>query len=110
MGQLKTGWKSAQTRAGIELRWHDLRHTWVTRLLESGTSFPLVAALAGWSPATSIRMAKVYGHVSMAPLREAIERASRYTPKKRRSGSPKGKRPHKRPHRTPGSPASERAN
>lgn len=100
MGQLKTGWQAAQVKAGLALRWHDLRHTWVTRLLESGTSFPIVAALAGWSPATSIRMAKVYGHIAMAPLHEAIERASRYIPPKRRQKAAKGKRtPQKSPHR-----------
>ncbi|MBK9963461.1 MAG: site-specific integrase [Holophagales bacterium] len=100
MHQLKTGWKAAQTRAGLELRWHDLRHSWVSRLLESGTSFPIVAALAGWSPATSIRMARVYGHLSMAPLHEAIERASRYVPPKRRRKAVAGKRtPQKSPHR-----------
>lgn len=110
MGQLKVGWKAALTRAGLELRWHDLRHTWVTRLLESGTSFPLVAALAGWSPATSVRMAKVYGHVSMAPLHEAIERASRYVPKKRRRKPAEGKRPHKKPHTAAGTGRQDRAN
>ena len=99
MGQLKTGWKSAQKRAQIEIRWHDLRHTWVSRLLESGTSFPLVAALAGWSPATAIRMAKIYGHVSMEPLREAIERASTFRPKKARQKPAGGKNPaQKSPH------------
>lgn len=99
MGQLKVGWKAAQKRAGLELRWHDLRHTWVTRLLESGTSFPLVAALAGWSPATAVRMAKVYGHLSMGPLHEAIERASTYRPKKARRKAAGGKTPaQKSPH------------
>lgn len=97
IGQLKVGWKAAQKRAGFELRWHDLRHTWVTRLLESGTSFPLVAALAGWSPATAIRMAKVYGHVSMGPLHEAIRRASTYRPKKARRKAEEGKRTPRNP-------------
>ena len=110
MGQLKTGFKAAQGKVGLKLRWHDLRHTWVTRLLESGASFPLVATLAGWSAATAVKMAKVYGHVSTAPLHEAIERASRYVPKKRRRKPAAGNHPHKSHHTAPGSGRLDRAN
>jgi hypothetical protein len=33
-------------------------HTTVTRLLEAGIPYPVVASMMGWSAATAIRMAK----------------------------------------------------
>ena len=59
----KVSWTTARTAAGISCRFHDLRHTAVTRLLESGQPFAVVAEIMGWSPATSVRMAKRYGHI-----------------------------------------------
>ena len=47
----------------LKCRFHDLRHTAVTRLLESGTPYPVVASMMGWSAATAIRMARRYGHI-----------------------------------------------
>jgi hypothetical protein len=56
----KTAWISAKARARIECRFHDLRHTAVTRLLEAGQPFAVVADIMGWSAATTVRMAKRY--------------------------------------------------
>lgn len=53
-------------------RWHDLRHTFLTRILEDGTALPMMAAVMGWSPATTARMAKRYGHVSIEAMREVV--------------------------------------
>src|ERR1019366_3744104 len=58
---LRVGWVRARDRAGVTCRWHDLRHTFCTRLLEGGVAFPMLAAIMGWSPATTARMAKRYG-------------------------------------------------
>jgi hypothetical protein len=58
-------------------RWHDLRHTFVSRLVEGGTPYPKLAAILGWSPATAVRMAKRYGHVSVEALRKDEDRLDR---------------------------------
>ena len=55
----------------------DLRHTFVTRPLESGRSFSEVARLAGWSASTAVRMSYRYGHLSEGTLREAISELER---------------------------------
>jgi integrase len=67
----KTAWITAKERAGIECRFHDLRHTAVTRLLGSGPLFAVVADLMGWSAATAVRMAKRYGHIGDSGRRRA---------------------------------------
>ena len=52
---------------------HDLRHSAVTRLLEAGIPYPVVASMMGWSAATAIRMAKRYGHIGNQALRDAAD-------------------------------------
>lgn len=69
---LREGWERARSRAGVTCRWHDLRHTFCTRLLEGAVSFPMLAAIMGWSPATTARTAKRYGHVSMEAKKLAV--------------------------------------
>jgi integrase-like protein len=64
----------------VQCRFHDLRHTGCTRMLEAGVSFPVLAVLMGWSPATTVRMAKRYGHIGQAALRTAVEFISGTTP------------------------------
>jgi integrase len=68
----KTAWKTAKTAAGVECRFHDLRHTTCTRLLERAAPFAAVAAIMGWSPGTAMRMAKRYSHIGKSIQREAI--------------------------------------
>ena len=68
----KTAWKRAKEAAGIECRFHDLRHTVVTRLLEKGQPFAVVAEIMGWSPGTAVRMAKRYGHIGPSAKRAAM--------------------------------------
>jgi integrase len=71
IGEWKAAWEKAKERAGtiltgktedesepLKCRFHDLRHTAVTRLLEAGIPYPVVASILGWSAATTIRMAK----------------------------------------------------
>ena len=74
IGSWKVGWTTARDNAGVSCRFHDLRHTTVTRLLERGVAFAVVATIMGWSPATSVRMAKRYGHIGASPQREAMQR------------------------------------
>ena len=59
--------------ASLKCRFHDLRHTAVTRLLEAGIPYPVVASMMGWSAATAIRMAKRYGHIGTQALRDAAD-------------------------------------
>jgi integrase len=68
----KKAWTTARTAAGVQCRFHDLRHTTVTRLLERGQSFAVVASIMGWSAGTSVRMAKRYGHIGPSAQRQAL--------------------------------------
>ena len=68
----KTAWKTAKSAAGVECRFHDIRHTTVTRLLERGQPFAVVAEIMGWSAATAVRMAKRYGHIGPSARRSAM--------------------------------------
>lgn len=60
-------------RVPFQCRFHDLRHTVCTRLLEGGVPYPVVATIMGWSAATAIRMAKRYGHIGQKSMRDAME-------------------------------------
>jgi integrase len=79
IGSWKEAWEGAKERAGVECRWHDLRHTGCTRLLESGVSHPIVAEIMGWSSSTAIRMIReVYGHISLDARRGAMEQMEKH--------------------------------
>ncbi|MBN1272507.1 MAG: tyrosine-type recombinase/integrase [Candidatus Aminicenantes bacterium] len=68
---VKKSFKSACEDAGIEnLRFHDLRHTFATRLVESGVDIVTVAELLGH---TSLRMTMRYSHPSPDHKRNAVE-------------------------------------
>ena len=45
-------------------------------MLNAGVSIAMVAKIAGWSPATMVRMAARYGHFSLNELRGAVESIS----------------------------------
>ncbi|MEP6936336.1 MAG: tyrosine-type recombinase/integrase [Nitrospirota bacterium] len=68
----KEAWESAKENAGVAVRFHDLRHTCVTRMLEGGAPLSVVAAILGWSAATTVRMAKRYGHIGQVAQRQAV--------------------------------------
>lgn len=76
IGRWKEAWEAAKTRAKVQCRFHDLRHTGCTRMLEAGVTFPVLAMIMGWSPATTVRMAKRYGHIGQKALRTAVETIS----------------------------------
>jgi integrase len=69
----KEAWESAKENADVEVRFHDLRHTCVTRMLEGGAPLSVVASILGWSPGTTVRMAKRYGHIGQVAQRQAVE-------------------------------------
>jgi integrase len=71
-GQIKTGWAMTLRRAGItDLRVHDLRHTFATRLLQTGCDERLRDEIMGHA---STRMGRRYAHVPRAELIAAIDR------------------------------------
>jgi integrase len=73
IGDWKEAWEKAKRRANVKCRFHDLRHTGCTRMLEGGVPYPVVASIMGWSAATTIRMAKRYGHIGQVAHRQAVE-------------------------------------
>ena len=77
MGSVKEAWEAAKGRAGVKCRFHDLRHTAVSRMLDAGVPIAKVAKIVGWSAATMVRMAARYGHFTLQDLRSAVESISR---------------------------------
>jgi integrase len=65
-------WRRALVDCGIEnFRWHDLRHTWASWHVQSGTSLQELQQLGGWS---SFEMVLRYAHLSSDHLQEAADR------------------------------------
>jgi integrase len=64
----KRTWRKARGKAGLEgLRFHDLRHTWASWLMQAGAPKYAIQALGGWaSPA----MVERYAHLSPEHLKE----------------------------------------
>ena len=61
-------WNSALKRAGIEdLRFHDLRHTWASWLVQSGVPLSILQEMGGWE---SIEMVRRYAHLAPNHLTE----------------------------------------
>jgi integrase len=71
--RIKTEWKAALRRSGIRLlRFHDLRHTFNTRLMEAGVMQEVRKALMGHSSGEDVHA--TYVHVELPHKREAIRR------------------------------------
>ena len=67
----------ALEKAGIEkFRWHDLRHTFATRLIHEGVDLYKVQRLGRWR---SVSMVMRYAHHSVESLRTGMEAVSRLT-------------------------------
>jgi integrase len=57
-------WRKACTRAGVPwLRFHDLRHTWASWHVQSGTPLPVLQELGGWA---SQAMVQRYAHLGLS--------------------------------------------
>lgn len=68
-------WRLALKRANIQdFRWHDLRHTWASWHVQSGTPVHVLQELGGWS---DIRMVQKYAHMSADHLAEYADRMAR---------------------------------
>jgi integrase len=74
---VKTAWRSTLRRAGVRhLRFHDLRHTFNTRLLEAGVLQEVRKALMGHVSATGVHGR--YTHIELPLMRAAITALERW--------------------------------
>lgn len=71
-GNLNNGtWSRAVEKAGLtDFRFHDLRHTWATWHLQSGTSLYELQRLGGWS---NLSMVQRYAHLAEDQLGRAAD-------------------------------------
>jgi len=66
-----TAWHSLTEQAGFPgLRFHDLRHTFITHMVELGVSIGVIQTFVGHM---SARMVRHYTHVSSGAARKAVE-------------------------------------
>ena len=82
----RTAWKAACRRAGVEgLRWHDLRHTVGTRLVQRDHDISEVQEYLGHADITTTRR---YVHHKSDAKRKMMESLSQYSPKEEIAVSP----------------------
>ncbi|HKD84827.1 MAG TPA: integrase [Terriglobales bacterium] len=60
----------------VNIRFHDLRHTFVSRAIASRVPLPIIAKIVGWSAGTLAKMSARYGHFGIEELRAAVEAVS----------------------------------
>jgi len=66
-----TAWHSLTEKAGFPgLRFHDLRHTFITHMVEKGVALGVIQTFVGHM---SARMVRHYTHVSSGAARKAVE-------------------------------------
>ena len=72
IGSVNTkSWRAALKRAGIEdFRWHDLRHTWASWLVQHGTPLYDLQEMGGWK---SSEMVRRYAHLAPAQMAKHAE-------------------------------------
>ena len=76
MKSWKTAWTNLKRAAGLErVRFHDLRHSAITNLLESGQSDQVVTDIAGH---VSRRMLQRYSHIRLKAKHAALSRLERH--------------------------------
>jgi hypothetical protein len=60
----------------VAVRFHDLRHSAVSRMIAARIPLPIIAKIVGWAPGTMAKMAARYGHFGIEELRGAVETIS----------------------------------
>lgn len=69
------GWKAALKRSGIQnFRWHDLRHTWASWHVQSGTPIQVLKELGGWK---TLDMVQRYAHLAPDHLAQYAKNVDR---------------------------------
>jgi integrase len=87
--QSSTAWDKAKQRAGIEdFRFHDLRHTWASWHVQSGTSLQELMELGGWR---SYEMVLRYAHLAPEKLSSVASRIERQPDGASLKVAPRGK-------------------
>lgn len=71
-------WQEAIAKVGVEARIHDLRHSFVSNLLDAGTPIHVVQRLAGH---TDIKTTQRYAHATDAARRQAVDAVQIVVPK-----------------------------
>jgi integrase len=66
----RTAWRGALKDAGLSIRFHDLRHTRITKLAEGQASEQTLMSIAGH---VSRKMLEHYSHIRMAAKRAALD-------------------------------------
>jgi integrase len=69
IGSWKSAWKSAKKAAGVKCRWHDMRHTAVSRVAAGGATDGTLQDIFGWM---SPEMIKRYSHIRLEAKRRAV--------------------------------------
>jgi integrase len=83
--KIKTAWKAAIRRAGIRyFRFHDLRHTFNTRLMEAGVMQEIRKALMGHSSGEDVN--SIYTHVELPAKRAAIRKLEEWVQAQEKEG------------------------
>ena len=74
-GEFRRRWASLKKKAGIDpaFRWHDLRHTWATELLNKGVDKHIIKAEQGWK---DDKMVERYGHIQHEARYAALKKVS----------------------------------
>jgi integrase len=101
---IKTAWKATVRRAGIRyLRFHDLRHTFNTRLMEAGVMQEIRKALMGHSSGEDVNA--IYTHVELPAKREAIRKLEAWVQSQTQAQPQPGERPSLPPRKEVAVPA-----
>jgi integrase len=66
----RSAWRASLKRSGLQVRFHDLRHTCITKLAESQATDQTLTAIAGH---VSRRMIEHYSHIRMEAKRAAVD-------------------------------------
>ena len=69
IGSWKVAWTAARKAAGVECRWHDMRHTFISMMAEGQASDATIMSLAGH---LSRKMMERYSHTRNEAKRAAI--------------------------------------
>jgi integrase len=92
VGQVNTkAWRAAVRKAGLTLRWHDLRHTWASWHIQAGTPAFVLQELGGWS---SPEMVKRYAHLSPGHLADYAENIGQTAGQHKRHPARRSKPPY----------------
>jgi integrase len=71
---LQRAWRKARIRAGLpKTRFHDLRHEWASRFVESGGDVRALMEVGGWG---SLALVARYSRSNLIRVAETMERCS----------------------------------